>query len=116
MSVELDWGSELRLHAKDDQYVSIRLDEATRTLFLDRTHTLIREGDTQREVALTSDKVALRILSDESSLEIFVNGGEQVLTSRVFTDKDATAIELVSGLANFELFPLNAASAPFIAS
>lgn len=116
MSVELDWGSELRLHAKDDQYVSIRLDEATRTLLLDRTHTLIREGDTQREVALTSDKVALRILSDESSLEIFVNGGEQVLTSRVFTDKDATAIELIGGLANFVLFPLNAASAPFIVS
>lgn len=116
MSVELDWGSELRLHAKDEQFVSIRLDEATRTLLLDRTHTLIREGDTKREVTLTSDKVSLRILSDESSLEIFVNGGEQVLTSRVFTDKDATAIELVDGLANFEVFPLNAASAPFVVS
>lgn len=113
MSLVLEWGSELRLHAKADQYVSIRLDETTRSLVFDRTHTLIREGDTKRELALTSKNVELRILSDESSLEIFVNGGEFVLTGRVFTDKDATGIELRGGASDFEVYPLNAASAPF---
>jgi beta-fructofuranosidase len=46
-----------------------------------------------RELALPdSESVQLQILSDTSSLEIFINNGEAVMSARVFTAKDATNI------------------------
>ena len=89
----MQWGSAIRLHSSDKGYCEIRLDKQTNTLFLDRTQTLIREGDTIRELALPESKsVQLQILSDTSSLEIFINGGEAVMSARVFTDKQATKL------------------------
>ncbi|MCW8996150.1 MAG: GH32 C-terminal domain-containing protein, partial [Psychromonas sp.] len=93
LNVAMAWGSSLRLHQSEQGYCEIRLDKATKTLFLDRSKTLIREGDTVRELALPdSESVQLQILSDTSSLEIFINNGEAVMSARVFTAKDATKI------------------------
>ena len=114
LSVTLNWGSTLSLFKDSDYQLDIRLDSDTRTLFLDRTKTEIREGDTVRELALKgSEQVELRILADTSSVELFINQGEYVMTSRVFTPKTARGIYL-QGQAELEIWTLNPASKPFI--
>ncbi|GLS89874.1 putative sucrose-6-phosphate hydrolase [Psychromonas marina] len=91
LNLEMQWGSSLRLHQSNSGYCEIRLDKKTKTLFLDRTNTLIREGDCIRELALVDLKsVQLQILSDNSSIELFINGGQAVMSARIFTPKDAT--------------------------
>ncbi len=93
LNVTMQWGSSLRLHQSEQGYCEIRLDKATQTLFLDRSKTLIREGDSVRELALPdSQSLQLQILSDTSSLEVFINNGEAVMSARVFTAKDATKL------------------------
>lgn len=91
LNVEMQWGSKLRLHQSEQGYCEINLDKISKTLFLDRTNTLIREGDSVRELALAdSESVQLQILADNSSIEIFINQGEAVMSARIFTEKDAT--------------------------
>ncbi len=93
LQVNMAWGCILRLHQSAQGYCEIRSNKATRTLFLDRSKTLIREGDSVRELTLPDcDFVQLQILSDNSSLEIFINNGEAVMSARVFTDKEATQV------------------------
>ncbi|WP_261833288.1 glycoside hydrolase family 32 protein [Vibrio ishigakensis] len=110
LNVTLEQGGELRLHNSGEQYVSIKLENGT--LLLDRTHTQIQQGDTIRELPLASEKVELRILSDNSSLELFVNGGEHVMSARVFTD--GQSIKLEKGKASIELYELKSATRPYI--
>jgi beta-fructofuranosidase len=93
LNLIMQWGSSIRLHLSNKGYCEIRLEEQTKTLFLDRTQTLIREGDSIRELTLPeSTSVRLQVLSDTSSLEIFINDGEAVMSARVFTDKEATQL------------------------
>jgi len=109
LQVELNWGNTLTLFKDDHYQCLIHLDPHSKTLRLDRSNTLIREGDTLRELSLQSNKVTLRILADCSSIEVFINHGEQVMTSRVFTPEHATQLAL-TGTADFKLWPLAAAS------
>jgi beta-fructofuranosidase len=113
LDIELSWGSELELFKSKSSSLSIRLDKKARTLYLDRSNTLIREGDKVRELKLESDSVRLQIFADNSSVEIFINGGEQAMTARVFTPEDATSLAL-RGSTTLNLWTLNAAAAPFV--
>lgn len=108
LNVTLPWGSELHLMANDDFSVKLQLDAQQGVLRFDRTHTEIREGDTIRELPLTSEEVHLQILADNSSLEIFINHGEHVMTGRVFTPRNATHITLHNAEVSANFTPLNA--------
>ena len=105
LQVELEWGSEFALFKDSHHELKIILDADTHTLLLDRSQTLIREGDQVRELSLSSSTVTLQILADSSSVEIFINDGEYVMTSRVFTPLNATSITL-SGCATFSFWRL----------
>lgn len=94
LTVTLDWGDELNLFENSVQKFVLRADKENRRLVMDRSQTLNRAQDTIRELPLASERIELRILADNSSLEVFVNGGAAVMTSRVFTDKDATKISI----------------------
>lgn len=109
----LEWGQELRLMAGSEHYVSIIADSERSVLRLDRQHTQIRQGDVIRELVLDSARIALVIFVDHSSLEIFINRGDKVMTTRAFVPSDATNIHLLGGKAQATLYPLRAASAPF---
>ncbi|HEY5715333.1 MAG TPA: glycoside hydrolase family 32 protein, partial [Psychromonas sp.] len=114
LNLSMQWGSSLRLYQSEQGYCEIRLDKASRTLFLDRANTLIREGDTVRELALPdSELLQLQILADTSSLEIFINNGEAVMSARVFTAKDATQIGIEGNVQIESAWLLNKAAAPF---
>lgn len=104
----LAWDSELVLMADEEHSVKIELDSKTGVLRFDRSNTLIRQGDTIRELALSSEKVELQILADNSSLEIFINNGEFVMTGRVFTPKTATKISVKGGEVSADFTPLRA--------
>ncbi len=103
LQLTLPWDTELHLMCNKQYCVKIILDSKAGVLRFDRSNTLIRQGDTIRELALNSENVELQILADNSSLEIFINNGESVMTGRVFTPESATKISLVGGdvSANF---------------
>ncbi|GAB2663094.1 glycoside hydrolase family 32 protein [Vibrio panuliri] len=113
MSITLEWGQSLNLFVDQESALVIKAEQENQRLILDRSRTLNRAMDTQRELPLTSQKVKLRILADNSSVELFVNGGEAVMTSRVFTNKCATAMSVNGGEANAIVKILKAATAPF---
>ncbi len=104
----LPWDSELVLMADEERSVKIELDSIAGVLRFDRSNTLIRQGDTIRELALSSEKVELQILADNSSLEIFINNGEFVMTGRVFTPETATKISVKGGELSADFTPLRA--------
>ncbi len=113
LTTTLKWGSTLSLFKDEDNQLDICLDSDTRTLLLDRTKTELRQGDTIRELTLEEcDQVELRIWADTSSVEIFINQGEFVMSSRVYTPKQATGIWL-KGQAKLDIWTLNPASKPF---
>ncbi|WP_413702216.1 GH32 C-terminal domain-containing protein [Psychromonas sp. KJ10-10] len=65
-----------------------------------RSKTLMREGDSIRELRLEDcESVALQIFSDSSSVEIFINGGEAVMSARIFTEAMATKISISGEVA-----------------
>jgi beta-fructofuranosidase len=109
LNLALKWGDELRLHANDQYGVVIRLNPVNRTLEFDRSNTLIEQGDVLREVALMSDDVELTIFSDASSIEIFCNQGQIVLTGRVFTPSICTYISMSSGTSRASYYALQLA-------
>ncbi len=114
LELELEWGQTLNLFENSEHKVTLKADSETKRLVLDRSQTLNRAQDTVREVILESEKVSLRILADTSSIEVFINGGEAVMTSRVFTAADAIGMSVDSGRVNATLKRLKAATAPFI--
>lgn len=75
--------------------VRIQYEKATQTLTLERqgAHPKYKES---RSVVLggPNDELKLEIFLDRSSIEIFINGGREVMTSRVFPKKDNRLIQL----------------------
>ncbi|MEO9005123.1 MAG: glycoside hydrolase family 32 protein [Ginsengibacter sp.] len=92
---------------KDDagkliEETEIGYDVVKHQLYVDRTHSRVGRirGDKSRQTADVMDsngKIKLEILFDKSSLEIFVNDGEKVLSTHVFPGKDADWISAFSG-------------------
>jgi fructan beta-fructosidase len=75
----------------------IGYDAIKHQVYVDRSHTgdeKIKKEHLRQTIDLPgeSGKVRLEILFDKSSLEVFVNGGEKVLTTYVFTDSEANAV------------------------
>lgn len=113
LSVSLEWGSELCLFENDEQALVLKADSDNQRLVMDRSKTLNRAPDTIRELPLISDRIDLRILADNSSIEVFVNGGQAVMTSRVFTAENATGISIKGTSLDARYRRLNASNAPF---
>ncbi|WP_342608458.1 glycoside hydrolase family 32 protein [Vibrio tritonius] len=109
LQLTLPWGSELQLMHNSDYAVRLIADEKLRVLRFDRSQTELREGDVIRELPLDCTDITLTILADSSSLEVFINHGEKVMTSRVFTPADATKITALGGAINATFYPLNGA-------
>jgi beta-fructofuranosidase len=117
LKVTMQWGSSLQVHQSESGYCEIRLDKESKKLYLDRSNTLIREGDTVRELSLdTSESVQLQILSDNSSLELFINNGAAVMSARIFTSEKATAISRAGQVDIDACWLLHSAASPFVNS
>ena len=95
----------------DGEYVGIKLrkgiDEETifyydikdKKLVLDRSKSgndFATEYGVMRKCVYSGDDLRLRIFVDVSSVEIFVNDGEEVFTSRIFTSIESNGISVFS--------------------
>lgn len=84
---------ELRVSKKESTMLTYNTE--SRRLTLDRFDSgALPEGvdGYSRSVVLDEDLTKLQIFVDTSSVEIFINDGEKVMTSRIFTSKDARGI------------------------
>lgn len=81
--------------ADEKHYSEIIYDRDEKTLTFDRTHSGFKKDTISTRSMYVSDKkdvIKLRILVDRFSVEIFVNDGEQVMTSLIYTPVDASGI------------------------
>jgi beta-fructofuranosidase len=53
-------------------------------------------GERRTNIALIDNKLRLRIFVDKSSVEVFINSGEKVMTGRIYPSKDAIGIQAFS--------------------
>ena len=92
-----DFGLELRT-GKNEKIV-IFYDFYDKQIILDRSSSgkkfALKYG-TQRKVFFISEKIKFHIFMDHSSIEIFINDGEEVFTSRIFPDKNSRGIRAFS--------------------
>ncbi len=85
----------LKTASDASHYVEIRCELARGELVFDRSH-----GGSHRDIAHTrhviaepkDGKLSLRLLMDKESIELFINGGERVVTSLIPTPLDAEGI------------------------
>lgn len=113
LSIELEWGATLHLFEGSEHKLIVHADMDKSRLILDRSNTLNWAQDSIRELPVQSERINLRILADNSSVEIFVNHGDAVMTSRVFTASDATSISLHGARSPVTIKKLNPSAAPF---
>ncbi len=99
MTVEVQdngFGSfEITLAADVKNKTSLIYDSKKRTLTTDRTYSgLVRDVVSTRSMYVDTynDKLSLRILMDKYTLEVFVNGGEQAMSTLIYTDLSAADI------------------------
>ncbi|MCE4958027.1 glycoside hydrolase family 32 protein [Macrococcoides caseolyticum] len=84
---------ELRVSKKESTMITYN--KADRRVTLDRFDSgMLPEGvdGYSRSVTLDEDLSQLQIFVDTSSIEIFINDGEKVMTTRIFTSEEATGI------------------------
>jgi len=87
----------LRLMDNGEQYCDFVLDADNQRILLDRSRALPTDGELVREIPWHSgNNVDIQVLADRSSLELFINGGEYVMTARVFTPEDATRMQFIA--------------------
>jgi len=108
LNIVMEWDTELQLMSDEEFGVKLVLDSQSGVLRFDRSNTQIRQGDTIRELALPEGEVKLQILADSSSLEIFINDGEFVMSGRVFTPESATGVALKGAEVRADVTPLHA--------
>jgi fructan beta-fructosidase len=104
--VELEPGDSetvgLKLRAGDDEETLVGYDAVNGTVFVDRTNSGqddFNDGFAQRNDAparVIDGIVKLHIFVDWSSIEVFVNEGEAVITNRIFPDPESSDVILFS--------------------
>ncbi|MBM7635346.1 sucrose-6-phosphate hydrolase [Streptococcus saliviloxodontae] len=105
--------TELRLFAdQDGKGLQLIIDTESGKVILDRSQAgeqYATEFGTRRECHLESGESATaNIFVDNSVIEIFINKGEKVFTSRVFPLEGQNGIQLISGQASGSYFELKA--------
>lgn len=85
----------VHLRVSEKEQTVLTYSKVNEELLLDRTHAgqaFAEEFGTVRRCSYQKDKVKFHIFVDQSSVEIFVNDGEEVFTARIFPGEDSTGI------------------------
>ena len=89
------FGLKLRVDKESEQETVLTYDVTNETLTFDRNRSGVGPGGVRKApVPLKNQKLNLRIFMDKSSIEVFANDGEQVMTGRVYPNENATEIYL----------------------
>lgn len=90
-----EFGLKLRVHGKEETVLSYRPDD--KLFRLNRDHAGIGpKGERCAEVELTDGKLKLRIFVDKSSVEVFIQDGEKVMTARIYPGSESLGIKAYS--------------------
>ncbi|GKU84378.1 sucrose-6-phosphate hydrolase [Niallia sp. NCCP-28] len=97
----------LKLRVGEDEETLLYLDKSIQKVVLDRTKAgelFAQEYGTIRQKSYLKEKVRFHLFMDTSSIEVFVNDGEIVFTSRLFPKKESLGVQFFAkeGMANFE--------------
>ena len=111
VTVKANSKAELILFAdKDGKGLSLTVDTENAQVVLDRSQAgqqYATEFGTSRSCQIDNHDITLNIFVDKSIVEIFINKGEKVFTSRVFPDTDQTGITVKSGSISGTYYELN---------
>jgi sucrose-6-phosphate hydrolase SacC (GH32 family) len=109
--------SGIRIHASDKQFTEIGYNSSTNSVYVDRT----RSGNTQFDGRFpgihsapaqpVDGAITLQIFVDRSTVEVFINNGEAVISDRIFPSETSTGLHFFAddGSAEFTdvtLWPL----------
>jgi beta-fructofuranosidase len=113
MEKDAQFGLKLGMNEELHEETYLRYDAGTGKLTLDRNRSGQGEGGERHvAVALQEQVLNLHMYVDTSSVEIFINGGEQVMTARIFPGNNAQDIRFYANgqvkileLAKWDLKP-----------
>jgi len=86
----------LKLRADENNETLIKFDYKEKKLVLDRSRGEQPDKKPRKVYLGDIEKLNLRIFVDNSSVEVFVNGGKEVFSSRIFPQKNADGIKVFS--------------------
>lgn len=93
----------LRVSATEETVLSYDKNTSMLTLNREKSGSGIK-GERKVQIAPLDNKLDLQIFSDRSSLEIFINGGERVMSTRIYPTRDAVGIEFIpNGTVNINV-------------
>ena len=100
-----EFGIEFR--AGDDEKTIIKYDTEEKKVILDRSSSGETVGEaygTIRKCFVNTKKIKFHLFVDTSSVEIFINDGEEVFTSRIFPRENRNEIRFfaLSGSTTFQ--------------
>ncbi|MEW9669402.1 glycoside hydrolase family 32 protein [Ammoniphilus sp. 3BR4] len=91
------FGLKLRVDERAQQETVLTYSKKEKVLILDRNQSGAGPGGIRKAaVDLIHDRLKLQIFIDQSSIEIFINEGEKVMTARVYPRKEAVNIHFFS--------------------
>ncbi|QOS78740.1 sucrose-6-phosphate hydrolase [Paenibacillus sp. JNUCC31] len=97
----------IELRAGAEEKTVLQYDRLAQKVILDRSRSgaaLADQNGNVRRCVLNADVLKFHVFMDSSSVEIFVNDGEEVFTSRIFPSKESVEIRLFAhgGKAEFQ--------------
>jgi beta-fructofuranosidase len=91
------FGIQFRCSQDKQEKTVLMYDREKQLITLDRTHSGKGEkGIRQADVQLVNDELKLHLFIDGSSVEVFINDGEKVMTARIFPSKESKGIQFFS--------------------
>ncbi|WP_110932812.1 glycoside hydrolase family 32 protein [Paenibacillus bouchesdurhonensis] len=85
----------IEFRAGSTERTALTYDRNAKKIILDRSlsgQTIESEYGSERRCSLDAETIKFQLFVDASSVEIFVNDGEEVFTSRIFPSEDSTQI------------------------
>jgi beta-fructofuranosidase len=90
-----EFGIKLRVGDEEETVLSYNKEENSFKLNLDKSG-LGTKGQRKTNINLVENKLSLQIFVDKSSVEVFINGGEKVMTARIFPCRNSVNIKAFS--------------------
>lgn len=93
LSEAIRGGIKLRVHEEKDEQTLLVFDREEKTVTLDRNKSGKGPGGIRKApVNLVNDTLQLRIFVDRSSVEVFLQDGDKVMTARIYPDEGSKGV------------------------
>ncbi|WP_318153507.1 GH32 C-terminal domain-containing protein [Paenibacillus vietnamensis] len=112
---ELDSATEFgfKVRKGDREETIVGYDAINSQMFVNRTNSgntqfsPLFPGEYRAPLSIVRNRIKLHIFVDRSSVEVFGNGGERVITSLIFPSQESRGVELYAKNGNVNLIVLN---------